>query len=424
MFQSLIARSPGEFLLFFFGSFNHPALFILQPIVYNGTIRRRRLCVYHLGILPGLYDPIHSGHMEIAQTALEQLNLSGLVMVPINKAETRTIASLAQRQHMVQHTISAHPDFSLFTPSFFSSRISTCDYGTLVKDVKYRFSGSRLWLIIGAHEIDSLLLGNIRAFQDINIVLWPRVGDRVNEAIQKCKARGLSAVALYPRKIRPDTHTVRLRFRHMIADEGALHPNVVRYIADTGLYLPGSEKSLQKVVTTSRFNHSLSVRKTAVELAFIHQINPFKCSVAGLMHDYAKNMPLKEMQHIAIGQKLTSDKKTLRSGALLHGLVGAHLCKRKFAIRDEEVLNAIRYHTVGRPGMSGVELCIFVADMIEPGRRSFDGLNEIQKVARQSLKEAAILCLKSTRRYILASGGEYSTQSLDALESLTNMPIQ
>jgi predicted HD superfamily hydrolase involved in NAD metabolism len=87
------------------------------------------------------------------------------------------------------------------------------------------------------------------------------------------------------------------------------------------------------------------------------------------MHDYAKNMPLKEMQRIAKKHGLTSDKKTLRSGALLHGLVGAHLCKQKFGIRDEEILSAIRYHTVGRPNMTDVELCIFVADVIEPKRR-------------------------------------------------------
>lgn len=376
--------------------------------------------MHHLGILPGLFDPIHQGHVEIAQTAFEQFNLSGVVLVPVNKDGVRNIASLWQRQHMVQLATNSYPSLSLFTPSSFTSTATACDYGVLVKNIRYSFSGSHLWLIIGAHEVDNLLQGDTRDLENIDLLLWPRVGDRVSNAIHKCKARGFNAYALSPRKISPDSHTVRLAIRHMIADEGTLHPDVIRYIAYTGLYLPGSEKKLQKVVTPSRYLHSLSVRETAVDLAFIHQINPFKCSVAGLMHDYAKNMPLKEMQRIAKKHGLTSDKKTLRSGALLHGLVGAHLCKQKFGIRDEEILSAIRYHTVGRPNMTDVELCIFVADVIEPKRRPFDGLANIRQVARKSLRQAAILCLESARKFILASGEEYLTQSLDALENLIN----
>ena len=94
----------------------------------------------------------------------------------------------------------------------------------------------------------------------------------------------------------------------------------------------------------------------------------------------------------------------LASGAMLHGPVGAYVAKKQFGIKDEEILNAIRNHTIGRPGMSPMELCIFVADATELGREDYPGLQQIRRLARESLPAAALYSLRRTREYVEKSG--------------------
>lgn len=63
---------------------------------------------------------------------------------------------------------------------------------------------------------------------------------------------------------------------------------------------------------------------------------------------------------------------------LIHPFLGAEVARREYQVTDEDILNAIRYHTTGRAGMSLLEKIIFIADYIEPNREKFDGLEEGQ----------------------------------------------
>ena len=94
----------------------------------------------------------------------------------------------------------------------------------------------------------------------------------------------------------------------------------------------------------------------------------------------------------------------LSSGAMLHGPVGAYVAKTQFGVRDEDVLNAIRNHTVGRPGMSKLELCIFVADATEENREDYEGLDDLRFLAEKSLPAAALHSIRLTKKYLEETG--------------------
>lgn len=78
---------------------------------------------------------------------------------------------------------------------------------------------------------------------------------------------------------------------------------------------------------------------------------------------------------------------------LWHAPVGAFLVEKEVGLTDEDILNAIRYHTSGRPGMSSLEKVIYVADYIEPGRK-FPGVEEVRELAEQDLDKALLQALK------------------------------
>ena len=127
-------------------------------------------------------------------------------------------------------------------------------------------------------------------------------------------------------------------------------------------------KTLEQELNYKRFVHTLAVAGTASSLAMCYGSDLEKAELAGLLHDCAKCIDVRKMQRLCekAGLEVSSFEKN--SGSLLHSKAGSVLAAEKYGITDPDMLNAIRYHTTGRPGMSLLEKIIFVADYIEPGR--------------------------------------------------------
>ncbi len=142
-------------------------------------------------------------------------------------------------------------------------------------------------------------------------------------------------------------------------------------------------EKVQSKMSQKRFEHVLGVEKVAVELAQRYNDSIEAASIAALTHDYAKERDPQEMHDLIISANLDLD--LLQYGSeIWHGPVGAILVKKELRIQDEEILNAIRHHTVGSSKMSMLEQIIYVADYIEPGR-DFPGVDKARKLAISNL---------------------------------------
>ena len=212
-------------------------------------------------------------------------------------------------------------------------------------------------------------------------------------------------------------------------DDKRCCPSVDEYIHALGLYgVPpritdgrARIKKLFKALNPHRFAHSLAVASTSRELAVLYGEDPEKAEEAGLFHDCAKCLPLREMRQIAEHHHLTDDPHVLESGSLLHSVVGAHLAGTEYGISDEEVLRAILYHNTGRVGMSRLAMCVCLADFIEPNRESFPELENVRKLSSSSLEEALLLSLECTQAHVESSGNylhPWTTQTISWLSSL------
>jgi predicted HD superfamily hydrolase involved in NAD metabolism len=150
----------------------------------------------------------------------------------------------------------------------------------------------------------------------------------------------------------------------------------------------------------SRWEHTLRVRDTALKLAEKLQLSLSKVEIAALLHDYAKFWPDEQLISWIKKYQLPSDLLQYNK-ELWHGPVGAEVARRKWKILDEEILNAICYHTTGRPAMSLLEKVIFLADYIEPARK-FPGVDEVRNLAEKNLDQALLQSLDNTLTFLIS----------------------
>ena len=200
-----------------------------------------------------------------------------------------------------------------------------------------------------------------------------------------------------------------------------LLPETAVYIAQNGLYhTERFEEKMASVMNEKRFRHTLGVRDMAVKLANIHQIPLQKAALAALLHDCAKDYPKDKQRELAVLSGIT-DERILSSGEILHSFAGAYEAQHRWEIRDADILNAIRYHTVGRRDMTMLELCVFVADACEMNRAPYPGLDEIRAAAQTDLRAAALISLKRTKEYVLSRGLAFNPVTDDTIAWLESI---
>lgn len=126
------------------------------------------------------------------------------------------------------------------------------------------------------------------------------------------------------------------------------------------------------------YRHSIGTMEEAEKLAFVYGFDKTKAKIAGLLHD--------------CGKRRCKDN-------LKHAKKSSELAMIEFGVKDEDIINAIMYHTTGRVNMTLLEKIIFIADKIEPNR-NYEGVEEIRKKAYTNLDEAIIKSLENTIEYV------------------------
>ena len=205
---------------------------------------------------------------------------------------------------------------------------------------------------------------------------------------------------------------------------------VLEYIRAKGLYgvpsrIPASGIWLDRLFASlkpRRFAHSLAVADTARCMAVRFGEDPFKAEEAGLLHDCAKNLPLADMQRIARENGITDDPVFLESAALLHSAVGAFVASHDYGMTDPDVLEAISYHNTGHAGMSRLAMCVCLSDSIEPTRRTYPRLEQVRSLAAVSLEKALLLSLEGTAHFVMDKGLPLHPRTQETIAWLKTLP--
>lgn len=164
-------------------------------------------------------------------------------------------------------------------------------------------------------------------------------------------------------------------------------------------------KALEKSQEAKRYEHTLGVEFTAAALAMRYGESVKNAQLAGLLHDCAKCMSDEKQLSFCEKHNISVNESERENPALLHSKVGSFLAMEEYHVYDVDIINAILNHTTGRPCMSLLEKIIFVADYIEPGRKTAPHLDEVRQKAFVDLDQAMLQILKDTLDYLHAEGG-------------------
>ena len=387
-----------------------------------------------IGILGGTFDPIHQGHIQMALRVLEAVHLDQMLIMPSGNPPYKSCST--QPEDRWKMVVAACSRDARLIPSRLemdrSGSVYTID--TLLV-LRREYPKAELFYVIGAdaamklrhwHRVNELL--PLAAF-----LVCPRGSsfetDAFQDEIARLRAAGASIRVLRMPPVDISSTVIRASLRR--GDPTPLLDGAVReFCAAKGLYgmarrIEASDRWLDQLfaaLTPKRFAHSLSVARTARRLAFQYGVDPLQAEEAGLLHDCAKCLPMKEMRRIALEHSLTDDPAILESGALLHSLAGAWLARNAYGMADPAVLEAIAYHNTGHAGMSRLAMCVCLADFMEPNRESYPLLEEVRRLAEHSLEQALLLSLEGTAEYVCSRGKYLHPRTQETIAWLKTLP--
>ena len=388
-----------------------------------------------IGIMGGSFDPIHQGHIRMAQCALESLRLDKVLMLPSGNPPHKP--DITPAEHRYRMVCAACAGLDGLEPCREevdrAGVIYTVDTLSILHE---KYPKAELFYIIGA---DTLMeLHTWRMFEKVLTLCtflvcprsWNYTPKQLDEERKRLTALGGQFILLDMEVVDVSSTEVRNAIRD--GESTPLLPVQVRqYAQSAGLYgaslrIPEGPQWLAMLfedLSLKRFSHTLAVADTARRLALLHGLDPVKAEVAGLLHDCAKCLPLKEMQRIAKDNHLTDDPSILESGALLHSVVGAYMASTKYGCTDEEVIAAIRSHTTGQPGMSQLAMAVWLADTIEPTRAPYPLLDKTRMLAGLSLEKAMITSLEGTLQHVRKKGENVHPATAETLNWLKTLDI-
>lgn len=381
-----------------------------------------------LAIMGGTLDPVHNGHLEIAREVRKRCRLDGIMLLPAGdpphkRRRTDRMDRLAMAKLAAQH----QPDMSVSDIEVMREG-TTFTVDTLTE--LHRVQPEVEWFyIIGADTVN--VLDKWRNFETVaGLCEFIAVGRPGYEAgVVMASAERLREQ--FGAKIHfldvsgPDISSTQVRERAALnlPLDGLVPDEVAAYIRDRGLYLcdyswDDLEQKLKGMIKPSRFRHTMGVAETAVHLAELWGEDPQRARLAAMLHDCAKSMSNEDMIALILDAGLDVDEDELALHPVIHAPAGAVVAQREFGVKDPQILSAIRNHTLGGPGMTDLDRLIYIADFIEPNRKSFPGLDDVRKLAETDLHKSVARCAELTSEYALSQGGKTHIRSEQMLNEL------
>jgi predicted HD superfamily hydrolase involved in NAD metabolism len=179
-------------------------------------------------------------------------------------------------------------------------------------------------------------------------------------------------------------------------------------------------KYIEINLTPLRLEHSLSTALICVELCSRFGLDETKGRIVGIGHDISRETPVTDDLISLIDDGYIVSNADKLNPVLLHGRIGANLLKEEFKLDDDEILQAVRWHTTGHPEMGKLGQVLFIADYIEPGRSHISpALRE--KYMQMDLNEMTLKVLNDQSAFLRDNGYRITEQSIQLYEKLSTL---
>lgn len=364
-----------------------------------------------IAILGGSFDPVHNEHVRLAQAAIEQLELDRLFVMPAHIPPHKPEKALCADEDRLEMCRLAFEDVDKAMVSAYeiakggtSYTRDTCEY------LRFLYPDAEIFWLVGTDMLRDFPTWKDpeRILQLVTLAVCGR-----NESGAWWEKEQAEFYTRFGKNFKvveyngADVSSTRIR---ILAGAGMrlteyTSEKVARYICGKQLYKIPHANTALGLEKDARQAHSVRVAELAATRAAQLNIPERKVIEAALFHDCAKNLSEKHSYYLK-DFKLEAAWGDVPA-PVLHQYTGAYVAAKFFGVTDEDVLNAIRFHTSARPAMSELEKLIFLADMLEE-ERSYEGVEVLRELfwKGDSLDECLEEALRQTLEFLQTKGSE------------------
>ena len=386
-----------------------------------------------IGIYGGTFNPPHMGHILAATEAVKRLNLDRVLLIPDRIAPHKQLpedsASPEQRLAMLKIAADTIPNLEV---SDLELRREGKSYTYLTMlALREQYPHARFVLLMGTDmflSFDRWMHPEIiLEHASLGVLYRGEKSEQVTIEVKKQEMEAAGAeVALVKNAVLPLSSTDLRRLLVFGCGDSYLPAGVGEYIRRHGLYSTGEsykglsmeqlEQTVIRLLHPNRVNHVLGCRDTAVALAKQWGAEETDAARAALLHDITKALgPQHQLTLVEEYGKILDDFSR-ENPKVLHALTGSLVAERIFG-ENEQVVQAVRWHTTGRPYMSLLEKIIYVADYMEPNR-NFPSVERLRQLAFTDLDEAVRQGVELTISMLKKQGSRVSPVGEETLSWL------
>lgn len=365
-----------------------------------------------MGILGGTFDPVHYDHLLMAERVKTAVGLDKLIIVPTfmppHKAHSEA-ATAEQRTAMLKLAFNEGVEISDY-------EIREGGYSYTYKTLEHfkaQNPNAKLYFIVGGDMLVDFKTWREpkRILAAAELVVLSRRGLNVDFEAERgyfaerfgktftlidFEGKGLSSTK------------IRLRTMFGLSSEGEAPQAVLEYIADNALYPAGAYQAVVRaMLPEKRLRHTVNVAVRALEKVKPLGLDREKVLTACTLHDVCKYKTLRDFPEAEIPPDMPQEVR--------HAFLGEYFARTTLGVTDTDVLNAIKYHTSGRAGMSVLEKLVFVADMIEDDR-DYEGVERLRELYNTDFEKCFTECLKEETAHLKNKGVQIYRLTLEAYE--------
>ena len=367
-----------------------------------------------IALYGGAFNPVHNEHINIVKSAISELGLDKVVVIPTAVSPHKRTSLTARPRERLEMCRIAFKGVDGVEVSDCEIKRGGISYSYVTcRRFKKLYKDDELYFIVGADMLRSFHLW--REPEEILKCVTLAVCAREDEAelsadIKNFIAKFKTGVVRFG-YVGKAVSSTRIRVLSALGeDTGAYVPEAVKkYLKDKNVYAMPNLREVKKYLTDDRWAHTVRVAVCAAENARAARVFEEDAIVAAALHDCAKYLsPCAEEL-----KGFTPPPKTPRT--VIHQYAGAYVAERIFGVTDTDILNAVRYHTTGRENMSKLEKLVYLADLLEEGH-DFEGVEKLRVKLKRGIDECFVSALERQIDYLKSTGAEISPLTERALK--------
>ncbi len=353
-----------------------------------------------IGIFGGTFDPVHNEHIALARAAIAELRLDSLLVIPAYSAPHKIGRKETAAEYRYQMTKLAFRGVPRCTVSDLELQRESTSYSyQTVERIKRMFPTEELFLIVGGDMLKDFKTWRYpeRILAAATPVAASRKGDDADfeeEARYFRERFGKDFLKLSYEGKNVSATKVRTYLEFGLSADALVPEEVIAFAKSHALYRGDANvQKLRGALKLARLTHTANVVIEALRRARSIGVAESKAYTACALHDCAKYLSAEKYPSFSPPNGVPSP--------VLHAFLGAYVAETEYGITDSEILDAIRYHTTGKPNMSALEKLVFVADLVEEGR-DYPDAPYLRALYRDGdFEECFRTCLRYQYEYLL-----------------------